>query len=55
MCSSDLIRIAGVFYAIPRFGIQGYLWGLLISQLAATLLSVWIICLNTRNIKKCTS
>ncbi len=52
---SLLIRIAGVFYAIPRFGIQGYLWGLLVSQLAATLLSVWIICLNTRNIKKCTS
>ncbi len=40
---SLLIRIAGVFYAIPVFGIQGYLWGLLISQLAATLLSVFII------------
>ena len=52
---SLLIRIAGVFCAIPRFGIQGYLWGLLISQLAATLLSVWIICLNIRNLKKCTS
>ncbi|WP_305205706.1 polysaccharide biosynthesis C-terminal domain-containing protein, partial [Faecalibaculum rodentium] len=52
---SLLIRIAGVFCAIPRFGIQGYLWGLLVSQLAATLLSVWIICLNIRNLKKCTS
>lgn len=40
---SLLIRIAGVFYAIPVFGIQGYLWVLLISQLAATLLSVFII------------
>lgn len=40
---SLLIRIAGVFYAIPLFGIQGYLWGLLISQLAATLMSVFII------------
>lgn len=40
---SLLIRIAGVFYAIPLFGIQGYLWGLLVSQLAATLLSVFII------------
>ena len=44
---SLLIRIFGVFYAIPLFGIQGYLWGLLISQLAATLLSVWIIYQNT--------
>ncbi len=43
---SLLIRIAGVFYAIPLFGIQGYLWGLLISQLAATLLSVFIIYKN---------
>lgn len=45
---SLLIRIAGVFYAIPLFGIQGYLWGLLISQLAATLLSAWIIYRNIR-------
>ncbi len=43
---SLLIRIAGVFYAIPVFGIQGYLWGLLISQLAATLLSLVIIYIN---------
>lgn len=43
---SLLIRIAGVFYSIPLFGIQGYLWGLLISQLAATLLSVVIIYKN---------
>ena len=27
-----LVRISGVFIAIPRFGIQGYLWGLLASQ-----------------------
>lgn len=48
---SLLIRIAGVFYAIPLFGIQGYLWGLLISQLAATLLSVVIIYKNVRQKK----
>ena len=48
---SLLIRIAGVFYAIPLFGIQGYLWGLLISQLAATLLSVIIIYKNVRQKK----
>lgn len=33
------IRIAGVFLAIPRFGIQGYLWGLLLSQLIVSLLA----------------
>lgn len=33
------IRIAGVFLAIPRFGIQGYLWGLLASQLFISLLA----------------
>lgn len=43
---SLLIRIAGVFYAIPLFGIQGYLWGLLVSQLAATVLSAAIIYMN---------
>lgn len=34
-----VIRIAGVFFAIPRFGIHGYLWGLLISQLAVSILA----------------
>lgn len=28
-------RISGVWFAIPRFGMQGYLWGLLTSQLLA--------------------
>lgn len=31
------IRIGSVFFAIPVFGIQGYLWGLLISQLAVSI------------------
>lgn len=35
-----MIRIGGVFFAIPRFGIQGYLWGLLASQLAVSLLAI---------------
>lgn len=43
---SLFIRIAGVFYAIPLFGIQGYLWGLLVSQLAATLMSAFTIYRN---------
>lgn len=34
-----LIRIGSVFFAIPFWGIQGYLWGLLISQLCVTLLA----------------
>lgn len=40
---SLLIRIAGVFFVIPAFGIQGYLWGLLLSQLTATILSAFVI------------
>nr|WP_294491500.1 polysaccharide biosynthesis protein [uncultured Mediterraneibacter sp.] len=38
--SGLLIRIAGVFLAIPRFGMLGYLWGLLVSQLAVSVLAV---------------
>ncbi len=33
------IRIGSVFFAIPSFGIKGYLWGLLISQLSICLFS----------------
>lgn len=38
-----LIRLAFVFLAVPRFGITGYLWGLLASQL--TLGVLYLICL----------
>lgn len=38
-----LIRIAGVFLAIPGFGIQGYLWGLLASQSAVSILSAAVL------------
>lgn len=37
------VRIISVFLAIPVFGMQGYLWGLLISQLAVTLLSCTVL------------
>lgn len=37
---SLVIRIASVFLAVPRYGILGYLWGLLASQGTATLLSL---------------
>lgn len=41
-CVSILIRIIFVLFGIPYFGIKGYLWGLLVSQL---LLSLLLICL----------
>ncbi len=37
---SLFIRLLFVFFAIPVFGIQGYLWGLLISQLLHTWLHI---------------
>lgn len=39
-----LIRLGFVFFAIPRFGISGYLWGLLASQL--TLGVLYLACLR---------
>lgn len=36
---STLIRLFFVFYMIPRFGIQGYLWGVLSSQLFTFVIS----------------
>ena len=36
---STLIRLFFVFYMIPKFGIQGYLWGVLLSQLFTFLTS----------------
>ena len=35
-----LIRLAFVLFAIPVFGIQGYLWGMLASELALALFSL---------------
>lgn len=34
------IRISGVFFFIPVFGVKGYLWGLLISQFCTFILSI---------------
>ncbi|MCI8799838.1 polysaccharide biosynthesis protein [Acetatifactor muris] len=44
-----LVRLGFVFLAVPRFGITGYLWGLLVSQLALGIL--YLGCLN-RFLKK---
>lgn len=38
-----LIRLAFVFLAVPRFGITGYLWGLLASQLALGVLYLTVL------------
>lgn len=38
------IRIASVFLIIPRYGIIGYLWGLLASQGTVTILALCILC-----------
>lgn len=40
---SLLFRLLFVFLAIPVFGIQGYLWGLLASQLMQTLLCIFAV------------
>ncbi|MFQ7552890.1 MAG: polysaccharide biosynthesis C-terminal domain-containing protein [Blautia marasmi] len=32
-----------VFFIIPKFGILGYLWGLLVSELAITLLTLYFL------------
>ena len=38
---SLLVRLLFVFFAIPRFGIHGYLYGLLASQMVQTLLCLY--------------
>ena len=38
-----LIRLAFIFFAVPRFGVRGFLWGLLASQL--TLGILYLLCL----------
>ena len=40
---SLLIRLAFVYFAIPRFGITGYLWGMLAGQLILT--ALFLLCL----------
>ena len=37
------IRIVSVLFAIPIYGIKGYLWGMLISQIVMALLAVMIL------------
>lgn len=37
------VRLAFVFFIIPEYGILGYLWGLIFSELIVTLLSVFFL------------
>lgn len=46
-----LVRLGFVFFAVPRFGITGYLWGLLASQLTLGLL--YLGCLYRFMKKRC--
>lgn len=45
------LRIGSVFYGIPRFGIRGYLWGLLLSQFTVTLFAVFVISASVSHCK----
>jgi len=40
---SLLVRLGFVFWAIPRFGIHGYLVGLIASQMVQTLLCMFAV------------
>ncbi len=42
------VRIASVFLIIPRYGILGYLWGMLASQGIVTLLALYILCVSRK-------
>ncbi len=53
---SLLLRLLFVFFAIPRFGIQGYLWGMLASQMLQTLLcTVSALCVSRKARTTCHS
>ena len=53
---SLLLRLLFVFFAIPRFGIQGYLWGMLASQMLQTLLcTVSALCVSRKAQTPCHS
>ena len=41
-----IIRIGSVFFIIPHFGIQGYLWGLLASQLTVSVLAFIVLAVH---------
>lgn len=47
---SLLIRLGFVFYAVPFFGITGYLWGMLASQILQSILYILCLFLSSRRI-----
>ncbi len=47
-----LLRLVIIFVAVPRFGMQGYLWGLLISQISLTFLYLSMLFIK-KNLHHC--
>ena len=43
------IRLFSIYIVIPESGIQGYLWGLLISQLVVSIIFLFCLRLTTAN------
>ena len=51
---SLMVRLAFVYLAVPLFGIQGWLWGMLVGQLLLTALYVTSLARFFRASGKCT-
>ena len=49
---SLLLRLAFVFYAIPVFGITGYLWGILASQILLSILYLACLFFNRKRLSR---
>ena len=49
---SLLLRLAFVFYAIPKFGITGYLWGILASQILLSILYLACLFCNRKRLDR---
>ena len=52
---SLLLRLAFVFFAVPVFGITGYLWGILSSQICLSILYLLCLTFGRRSILKSAS
>lgn len=49
---SLLLRLGFVFHAVPSFGITGYLWGILASQIVLSILYLLCLFFNRRHIRR---
>jgi stage V sporulation protein B len=50
--ASLLIRLAFIFLTVPKFGITGYLWGILASQIVLTILYFICLYLKAKSLKR---